>query len=994
LPLRDGHYMRTSFIPNKLHTLIVGLILCAWPSAVVSAQESAGDPAAEQVQDSTGNQGRYKPAPLLSPNTGRLHFERIFPGDTKILFMDLANLGVGDIELDSTVLAPEQISVSLPGYQLRPGQFLRFPVAFTQPDLRPRELTLRFGWHSPIFDTRDTLTIFVTVTPGQPLVAAPGKIAWKEVLEGGAFQRQVTLINRGREAIFFQQPVLPAGITSAVLPPVIPGGKSEVASFVWTAPRGGELDSLAVLIYTVGPDTGRIELPFSGKAHPPVRFAQDTLQLDALMAGSRYKRTVTVFNNTDKPANMVLSSVLRADGGSVAWVRFPAELSLAPGQARELPFELTPAHIGKDHIIATYNHRVAQDTGETEQMPAVRFVIAAQVVLPVTASVRTVPFGLRPVYQTTTEPVRLINRGHEMVTVRLRMADAGTGTFTVPPLEFTVLPGRLIDIPVHFRPVLMTTYHDSMLVTYTTFDAAQTVKVYLTGEGEDQPLRKIGTIADVNLLEDFPGWYLVADLSKVFLDPNHGMTYQLINPLAEAIHVRIEDNQFKIAAEPNHYGSADVIVRAINTIEETVADTFHLHIRGVNDLPRLLKPLEDIVVYEDAPTRVIGLLSEILADPDRAVDTVATIYSIYSAPGGDGITLVRRADELVLSIAPDWSGSRSFVVSAVDPEDTSVAAYSGFSVTVLPVNDAPSVRALPDLELAEDSRPTIFWEPYISDIDDAPETLTLRFLHPDGSRLPLTFTPAGPMQTTVQPLPNWSGTVQVSVMVTDAGGESGGGTFEVTVLPQNDPPLPFRAKGPVTATIDDRLRFSTADTIVTFTWEASENLDPDDVIIYTWQLLDTTRHLVLDERTVGDALSLDINFSEGGLYHWVVLGRDKFGALATSDTLPLMLESTAPIEEGDTGQFAFGIGPNFPNPFNTSTQIRYRIPRFSVTKIVIYDATGRAVRTLIDQPKYMGKYTAVWDGRDDSGRTVASGPYVAELRAGRAIAHMKLVVLH
>jgi len=986
--------MRALFIHKFFRTVALGLVMCSWLITAASGQDAAQHATGAQSQDSTGEQSRYRPAPLLSPNTARLQFDKIYPGDTKTLFMDLANLGVGDIELDSIVIAPPQVSVTLPSYRLRPGQFLRFPVTYTQPDLMPRELELFFGWHSPIFDTRDTLTIVVSATPGQPLVANPGQIVWKEVLEGGAFQRQGSLINRGKEAIYLGQPILPAGITSAVLPPVIPGGKSEIAKFVWTAPRGGDLDSLAVLIYTVAGDTGRLELPMRGVAHPPVRFAQDTLGLDALMAGSRYKRTVTVFNNTANPASMVLSSVLDEDSTAVAWVRFKSELTLAPGQARELPFELNPAHIGQQHVTATYNHRVADEGGATGQMPSIRFVIAAQVVLPVTAAVRTVPFGLRPVYQTATEPVRLINRGHETVTVTLKSAQPSTGAFTVAPLEFTVLPGRLLDVPVHFRPLLMTTYHDSMLIHYTTFDAAQTVKIYLTGEGEDQPLRKIGHIADVRLREDFPGWYLVADLSRVFIDPNHGLTYSLINPLQQAIHVRIEENQFKIAAQPNYHGSADVILLATNTIGESVADTFNLEIKGVNDLPGLVKPIEDIVVYEDAPSRVIGLLSEILVDPDRTVDTVVTDYSLYSAPGGDGITLVRRGDELVLSFAPDWSGSRSFVISAMDPLDTSVTAYDAFNVTVLPVNDPPRLRDLPDLELAEDSRPTIFWAPYISDEEDDPESLSLQFMHPEGSQLPLTFIPAGPLQTIVQPLPNWSGTVVVSMLVTDAGGASAGGTFEVIVLPQNDPPLSFRANGPVTLSMDERLLFSTEDTVITFTWEESENLDPDDFIIYTWQLLDTTRQKLLDERTVGGALSLNVTIGEGGLFYWTVVGRDRAGAWATSDTLLLMIESTAPIEESGSGEFSFGIGPNFPNPFNASTQIRYQIPRFSTTRLIIYDATGRVARTLIDEPKYRGKYIAVWDGRDDSGRTVASGPYVAELRAGRAIAHLKLVVLH
>jgi len=35
-----------------------------------------------------------------------------------------------------------------------------------------------------------------------------------------------------------------------------------------------------------------------------------------------------------------------------------------------------------------------------------------------------------------------------------------------------------------------------------------------------------------------------------------------------------------------------------------------------------------------------------------------------------------------------------------------------------------------------------------------------------------------------------------------------------------------------------------------------------------------------------------------------------------------------------------------------------------------------------------------WDGRDSQGQRVASGPYVAGIRAGVNTAHLKLVVVH
>ncbi|MCK4305478.1 MAG: T9SS type A sorting domain-containing protein, partial [Candidatus Eisenbacteria sp.] len=48
----------------------------------------------------------------------------------------------------------------------------------------------------------------------------------------------------------------------------------------------------------------------------------------------------------------------------------------------------------------------------------------------------------------------------------------------------------------------------------------------------------------------------------------------------------------------------------------------------------------------------------------------------------------------------------------------------------------------------------------------------------------------------------------------------------------------------------------------------------------------------------------------------------------------------------------------------------------------IHDATGRLVRTLVDGPSSAGMHTISWDGTDPSGRSVTSGIYFYQLRAG------------
>lgn len=91
---------------------------------------------------------------------------------------------------------------------------------------------------------------------------------------------------------------------------------------------------------------------------------------------------------------------------------------------------------------------------------------------------------------------------------------------------------------------------------------------------------------------------------------------------------------------------------------------------------------------------------------------------------------------------------------------------------------------------------------------------------------------------------------------------------------------------------------------------------------------------------------------------------------------------------------AFELQQNFPNPFNPSTTIRYTLPEEARVTLVIYDLLGRQVRTLLrDAQHNAGYHTAVWDGRDDAGRPVASGVYLYRIEAGAHQGTRKMVLV-
>lgn len=84
----------------------------------------------------------------------------------------------------------------------------------------------------------------------------------------------------------------------------------------------------------------------------------------------------------------------------------------------------------------------------------------------------------------------------------------------------------------------------------------------------------------------------------------------------------------------------------------------------------------------------------------------------------------------------------------------------------------------------------------------------------------------------------------------------------------------------------------------------------------------------------------------------------------------------------------------FPNPGRTgSTFIPFTVSKFGAVKLRIFDASGRQVRTLVNDMMETGERKVEWDGRNSRGELVPAGIYVYELNAPGIKAARKLVRL-
>ncbi|NIR68329.1 MAG: T9SS type A sorting domain-containing protein [candidate division Zixibacteria bacterium] len=89
----------------------------------------------------------------------------------------------------------------------------------------------------------------------------------------------------------------------------------------------------------------------------------------------------------------------------------------------------------------------------------------------------------------------------------------------------------------------------------------------------------------------------------------------------------------------------------------------------------------------------------------------------------------------------------------------------------------------------------------------------------------------------------------------------------------------------------------------------------------------------------------------------------------------------------------YAVSPNYPNPFNPTTTIRYQLPERHQVTLMIYNLLGQRVRTLLNQTMAAGTHQVIWKGRNDQGEPVSSGIYVYRFRAGDFQKSQKMILL-
>ncbi len=83
----------------------------------------------------------------------------------------------------------------------------------------------------------------------------------------------------------------------------------------------------------------------------------------------------------------------------------------------------------------------------------------------------------------------------------------------------------------------------------------------------------------------------------------------------------------------------------------------------------------------------------------------------------------------------------------------------------------------------------------------------------------------------------------------------------------------------------------------------------------------------------------------------------------------------------------------YPNPFNSSTQIRIYLPKTANARLEIFDIRGRLVKRLTDKILGAGEHSFTWNGANYNNKSVSSGAYFYRLTSGDNIITRRMLLI-
>ena len=136
-------------------------------------------------------------------------------------------------------------------------------------------------------------------------------------------------------------------------------------------------------------------------------------------------------------------------------------------------------------------------------------------------------------------------------------------------------------------------------------------------------------------------------------------------------------------------------------------------------------------------------------------------------------------------------------------------------------------------------------------------------------------------------------------------------------------------------------------------------------------------------------LKIDINVPSGTYtYNISAIYYDVYESELTDDFVLEFVDAGVVLPANGTA-----LNNNVPNPFNPTTAISFSLENAGQVTLEIFNVKGEKVRTLVNEHFEATSHSVVWNGKDDLGKTSASGVYFYKMRTGSFTSTKKMVLM-
>lgn len=335
-------------------------------------------------------------------------------------------------------------------------------------------------------------------------------------------------------------------------------------------------------------------------------------------------------------------------------------------------------------------------------------------------------------------------------------------------------------------PVTITvSVSDGASVTTETFDVTITAV-------NDVPT--ISTIANVNLEEDTPSapiQFLINDLeldSGSLVVTATSSDQSLVVDSDIVVYGDGQNRRLVITPRPNQFGGPVTFTVTVSDGELSSSTTFTGTIAAVNDSPEM-SSITDVTIQEDSAG---GSVTFQVSDVDNSTTslTVSATSSNQSLIADGAIVVSGTGVSRTVSFTSASNVSGTATISIVLSDGLNSVTQE-FDVNVTPVNDAPTIGAISNVTINEDSvaGPIVF---AIADVDNTFSQLTVTATSSNSDLIKSSNIrlggSGGNRVIRLNPVGNAFGTSTITVTVSD-GQATTSTTFQLVVLPVNDAPV-------------------------------------------------------------------------------------------------------------------------------------------------------------------------------------------------------------